>query len=430
MAEIAPFRGIRYAVERVGRLEDVVAPPYDVITPGQRAALVEHNPLNVAEIDLPEGRDDVKYEYAARLWRQWRAERILRTDPIPALYLLEETFMTPLGRPAIRRGFIAALKLEEFGKTGIRPHERTFAGPKEDRLKLMRATQANLSQVFALYRDPERRLGETWAGVMRSGVDAEVGARDGRRRMWMVTDPRIIATAEDVLRGSALTIADGHHRYETAMTYRNERRERGGAAGAEAVMAYLSSMDDPDLTILPTHRVVRLGSDADMNAIRRRVEERFDLGPMTRDRPDRWLADLLSEGSGEPYQFGLYSREWGWLLATLRSWEEVSPWIDRSKSDAWRRLDIAVLHEVLIDRLIGVSSAVSGKGTVSYTPDPAQGYAIVQRGDADLFCMVRPPTALRIGDVAEAGDTMPHKSTYFYPKLLTGLVMRSLESTP
>lgn len=427
MAEIAPFPGIRYAVERVGRLQDVVAPPYDVISPEQRAALVMRSHLNVVELDLPEGHDDHKYERAGRLWREWRAQNILLTDRLPALYLLQETFVTPDGRPALRRGFIAALTLEELGAGGVRPHERTFAGPKEDRLKLMRATNANLSQVFALYRDPHHRLDEAWVSARRAPADVEVGAQDGRRALWVVTDPDVISLARDVVSASALVIADGHHRYETAITYRNECRERGESGGMESVMAYLASMDDPDLTILPTHRIVRLQSGSDVGAMRKRVEEHFDLEPVRGDRPDRRLIELFSEGTDRPCRFGLFTREWGWLLATLRSWEAVSGWIDPSKCLAWRRLDVAVLHEVLLGRLFGAPEAGAGTISITCTADPAKGLNAVLGGDADLFCLLRSPTAAQVAEVAQAGDTMPQKSTYFYPKLLTGLVMRSLE---
>jgi len=427
VAEIAPFRGVRYAVERVGRLEDVVAPPYDVITPEQRRALVERAPFNVARIDLPVGQDDVKYDHAGRLWRQWRADKVLRDDPAPAFYLLEETFATPLGRLGVRRGFIAALVLEELGKDGVRPHEQTFSGPKADRLKLMRATRANLSQVFALYRDPERRLDAAWAKVMSAPAEGDVRVPEGRRRMWRVADPEIISLAEETLRASALTIADGHHRYETAVTYRDECRARHERGEAESVMVYLSSMDDPDLTILPAHRTMKLGPEADMKRIRRRLEEHFDLEPVASDQPDRWLAERLSQDTGEPYRFGLFAREWGWLLATLRSWDEVSEWIDPLRSEAWRRLDVAVLHEVILGKIAGVSHRSGGSDAISYTIDPAAGRAAVTTGSADLLCMLRPTSAKQIAGVADAGDTMPHKSTYFYPKLLTGLVMRSLE---
>ena len=428
MADIAPFRGVRYAVECVGRLDDVVAPPYDVITPEQRTALVARSRLNIVELDLPAGRDDRKYAHAGDLWRQWRAEKVLRADAVPALYLVEERFTTPLGRPCLRKGFVAALTLDEPGKGTVRPHEKTFAGPKEDRLKLMRATRANLSQVFALYRDREHRLERAWAEVTQATPDVRVSAPDGTRRMWMVTEPDLIERARTVLSSSPLVIADGHHRYETAITYRNECRERGGPAGADSTMVYLSSMDDLDLTVLPTHRMVRLGSALDMAGIRRRLEQHFELEPVLSERPEHWLADALSEGSGEPYQFGLFSREWGWLFATLRSWEDVAGWIDPTRSDAWRRLDVAVLHEVVLRTIVEVPDTIDGRNPVAYTPDPGTGHAAVRRGAADLFLMLRPATAAQIAAVAEAGDRMPQKSTYFFPKLLTGLVMRSLEA--
>ena len=429
MAHIAPFRGVRYAADRVGSLDRVVAPPYDVISPEERAALVARSPQNIVQVDLPTDDGDTRYERAGRLWRAWLADGIVRPDDEPALYFLEERFTLPSGRAAVRHGLVTALALESFGASTVAPHEQTFAGPKADRLKLMRATRANLSQVLMLCRDAARRLDAAWEAVLRRPAGAETSAPDGNRRMWTVTDADVISLARDVLAGSALTIADGHHRYETALTYREECRARAGDGGAaEALMVYVSRMDDPDLVILASHRIVSVTAALDFAAFRRLLGEHFDLTPVPGAAPAQWLARHLVRRPDEPYRFGFFARPWGWLLATLRSWEASAPWIGPARSEPWRRLDVSVLHELVLGHLAhGAAGGADAIRQITYTIDPAEGQAAVERSAADLVCMVPPTTSRQIADIVQAGDTMPHKSTYFYPKLLTGLVMRSLD---
>lgn len=433
MARIAPFQGIRYDINRVGSLDNVVAPPYDVISPEYRSELIKKSEWNIVGVDLPENErstddDTVRYRRAGEMWQSWLQQGVLSADFVPALYVVEERFTTPLGESGVRRGFVAALELEELGADTVAPHEKTFAAPKLDRLNLMRATHANLSQVFALYRDPERRLDAAFDVATNRKPDMVTHASDGERRVWAVTDAQTIAVAQEVLAASALTIADGHHRYETALTYRNEVRESGGPADADSLMVYVTNMDDPDLTILPYHRVVKLSPNLDINGWRQHIEDAFAVESATTDHPIQWLSDQINSGTGEPYRFGLFTRQWGWELATLRSWDAVEGFIDPTHSDAWRRLDVAVLHEVLLDELarratVGDSDPVSD---ATYTVDPMRAEALVRDGTRDVFCMLRATAPEQIGAVVRAGDTMPQKSTYFFPKLLTGLVMRTL----
>ncbi len=293
----------------------------------------------------------------------------------------------------------------------------------------MRTTRANLSQVFALYRDPERILDAAFDRATNREPDMVAHASDGERRVWAITDSRTIAVAQEVLAASALTIADGHHRYETALTFRNEARETGGPAGAESLMVYLANMDDPNLAILPYHRVVKLSPDLDVAGWRQHIEDAFVVETAATDRPIQWLNDRLGSGSGEPYRFGLFTRQWGWELATLRSWDAVASFIDPTHSDAWRRLDVAVLHEVLLGELARRAMVDDGEpiSEATYTVDPTRAEKLVREGTRDVFCMLRATAPEQIGEVVQAGDTMPQKSTYFYPKLLTGLVMRTLD---
>ena len=434
MARIAPFQGIRYDINRVGSVDDVVAPPYDVISPEYRSELLQKSEWNIVGVDLPEKEqpnedDSMRYRRAGKTWQSWLKQGMLSADLAPALYVVVERFTTPLGEPGVRRGFITSLELEELGANTVAPHEKTFAGPKLDRLNLMRTTRANLSQVFALYRDPERILDAAFDRATNREPDMVAHASDGERRVWAITDSRTIAVAQEVLAASALTIADGHHRYETALTFRNEARETGGPAGAESLMVYLANMDDPNLAILPYHRVVKLSPDLDVAGWRQHIEDAFVVEAAAMDRPIQLLSDRLGSGSGEPYRFGLFTRQWGWELATLRSWDAVASFIDPTHSDAWRRLDVAVLHEVLLGELARRAMVDDGEpiSEATYTVDPTRAEKLVREGTRDVFCMLRATAPEQIGEVVQAGDTMPQKSTYFYPKLLTGLVMRTLD---
>jgi len=421
VAIINPIRGIRYNSEKVGALETVVAPPYDVITPEGRAHLLSKNLFNVVRIDLPIGDGDAKYRYAGSLWRRWRESGVLVRDPAPTLYFLEERYVTPSGKPAVRRGFIGALVLEEIGKGSVLPHERTFAGPKADRLRLMEETLANLSPVFLLYRDPTDELGGTYARVASAPPDAEAQTAGGTSRMWRVTDTGDIRRVAEVVRRYPLIIADGHHRYETAIRFRDQQRAMGIRGAAESLMVYLCSSDDPNLTILPPHRVVTFPPSFDVGGFLSRLDEYFAVTRIGATSPN--LAGLLKVDTAESYKIGMWVKNHGVFLLGLRSWERVAEWIDPQRSPAWRKLDVSLLHEVILQRIAGVSE---NDVNIRYTVDPEDGCSAVVSGSADIFFLIRAPSAAQIAAVAEAGDVMPHKSTYFSPKPLTGMVMRSL----
>ena len=428
MAQIEPFRGLRYT-HAAGSLASLVAPPYDVISPADRTSLVAGSTRNIVRVDLPEGGDDARYDSSGDLWRSWLADGTIVPDEHESLYLIEETFTTPTGEPGRRVGFAAALTLEGFGKDGVRPHERTYEGPKADRLRLMRATHANISQIFALYRDPARRLDAAFESLMSSGEpEATVAAPDGTRKLWVVSDAVIVSLAREVLDASDLTIADGHHRYETALTFHEECVREDKAPGSDRVLVYLSNMDDPDLTILPAHRAVKLPTGLSVEDAVARLEPWFDVERLPADSASARLASELAHGTGEPYRFGLCTAGSGWMLLTLRSWAGVSDTIDHERSEAWRALDVAVLHDAVLAGMLGITQEIVAETRcIRYTVRPEEGCAMLEDGRADLLFMVRPTTSAQVAAVADAGDTMPQKSTYFYPKLLTGLVMRSLE---
>jgi uncharacterized protein (DUF1015 family) len=260
MAQVQPLQALHYALDKTGGLQDVAAPPYDVIDAEGRAALTARSPYNVVEIDLPVAADGADpYEHAASLLASWRAEGIVVPDDTPAIWPLEQDYVGPDGQRRTRRGFLARVRVEEYGPGRIRPHERTHPGPKEDRLRLTRATKANLSPIFALFSDPERRAWQALEPGTQNAPWAQTTDPDGTvNRLWRVTDPEAIAAVQAAAGEAELLIADGHHRYETARVY---AEEIGGEGAHRYVLMCLVALEDPGLTVFPTHRLVNELSD-------------------------------------------------------------------------------------------------------------------------------------------------------------------------
>src|ERR1700729_238565 len=254
MATIEPLRALHYDRQRTGGLDDVVSPPYDVIDDQQRAQLAARSPYNVVEIDLPEGGED-RYDNAARILGEWRSQGVVVQDEQPALWTLSQDYTGPDGVLRTRQGFFARVRVQEYGPGTIRPHERTHPGPKEDRLRLTRATKANLSPIFSLYSDPDRTAWAALSSAVDPGSEAETTDADGTvSRLARVSDPAAIAAAQAALQDTELLIADGHHRYETARVY---AEQIGGEGEHRYVLMYLVALQDPGLTVFPTHRLVR-----------------------------------------------------------------------------------------------------------------------------------------------------------------------------
>jgi len=439
--EIRPFRALRFDPEVVGDVGLVVAPPYDVVSPELRAALITRSRRNVVRIDLPasEATDtdpDERYRQAARTYTSWRADGTLRKDPRPSLYVYEQTYTVP-GSSVVRvqRGFMGRLRLEPFAPDGgIRPHERTLSGPKEDRWKLMRATGANLSPVVGLYADPSGRASALLAGIAARPSAVDVTDDEGvRQRLWMVPadgpDAAAVAELAAIVGASHVDIADGHHRYETALRYRDERRRTATAEADPAydfVLALLLESTREQLTVLATHRLVRGLGDAAADALLSDAAGLFDVEPV--DDPDA-LADAFSPAAlapGGEGRFGLWTRRGGAVLHARR--EAFASWLP-SGGDALRRLDVT-LAGVALERLLGLDeTAVTRGDRIRYTKSAREAVARVAAGDGevDAALLLDPTPIAEIAAVAAAGDVMPQKSTYFYPKALTGLVLNPLE---
>jgi uncharacterized protein (DUF1015 family) len=416
MAEIEPLRALHYDPAIAGGLQDVVAPPYDVIDEDLRAALVARSPHNVVAIDLPEGGED-RYDTAAATLAQWREERVIVTDDEPALWTLAQEYTGPDGERRTRQGFFARVRVEEYGPGRIRPHERTHPGPKEDRLRLTRATRANLSPIFALYSDP---TGEALAALTAAAGTADWAQTtdpDGTvNHLRRVADPDAIATAQRVLGSTELLIADGHHRYETARVY---AEEIGGEGPHRFVLMCLVALQDPGLTVFPTHRLVGGLTDETRVALQRTINFDFEITPLAEMRQ-------LAPPANDECRIGYLPANGPAVMLTLR---------DQSLADAaladhtapYRRLDTAVLEALILKGALNMSDDdIDHLNGLGYARDFDQAIQLIRDERYDAAFFMAPTPIERVSEVAAAGESMPPKSTYFFPKVPTGLLFNPL----
>jgi uncharacterized protein (DUF1015 family) len=412
MADVRPFRALHYDRDRVGGLQPVVAPPYDVIDAEQRAELLARSPYNVVEIDLPQGDDP--YAHAAEVFGRWQDEGILTRDDDDALWALEQDYTGPDGRRRTRHGFFARVAVEDYGPGRIRPHERTHPGPKEDRLRLTRATHANLSPIFSLYDDP---AGAAWGALephLRTEPWAEVTDEDGTtHRLWRVADPGAIEAVRAALEPAELLIADGHHRYETARVHHEE-------GGAGHVLMCLVALQDPGLTVFPTHRL--LTEIGDRERLRATLERDFEIAPTEELEPQ-------GDGGGRGrVQMGyLDAHHQRPLMLTLKD-PEIAAEALPDKPEPYRNLDTAVLEALVLQGALRMSEDdISHLNGLDYARDTAQARERVESGDAQAAFFMRGTPVSHVRDVAATGESMPPKSTYFFPKVLTGMVFNPLD---
>ncbi len=411
MADVQPFQALHYDLGRTGGLQPVAAPPYDVIDAAQREELVRRSPYNVVEVDLPSNGGD-PYAHAAEVLRSWTADGVVVRDAEPALWALEQLYTGPDGRARTRHGIFGRVRVEDYGPGRIRPHERTHPGPKEDRLRLTRATRANLSPIFSLYDDP---AGAAWGAVAPDGPPwGEVTEADGTvHRMWRVADPEAIAAVTAALAGVELLIADGHHRYETARVF---AQEPGAPAGADHVLMCLVALQDPGLTVFPTHRLVIGLDDAKRAALAAALERDWASEP----------TDELEPAPGDAVRIGYYDGGEPRML-TLRD-PAIADAALPGKPEPYRRLDTAVLEALVLQQALGMSEDdISHLNGLGYARTAEEAKARVDGGEADAAFFMAPTPVERVRDVAAAGENMPPKSTYFYPKVLTGMVFNPLE---
>ncbi|HEY2900074.1 MAG TPA: DUF1015 domain-containing protein [Polyangia bacterium] len=429
MAEIAPFAGFRYNLDRVGDAARILAPPYDVISETERLDLEARHGQNVVRVELPRGEGDARYANAAGLLDTWIAEGILRQDSQPALYRYEQQFAWPPegGRRYVRKGFFCLLRLEPFEARVVLPHEQTLSGPKEDRRKLLAATRTHISQVFGLYRDPSGVTEEPLAFAETAAPVLDATTPDGcRHRLWMLTDGERIARVAEALRGRQILIADGHHRYETMLNLRAQLRPKDrppGHSAADWGAVFLSRAEDPGLLVLPTHRLVRNLPAFDLGALRAGAAPAFEIKQS--DEADvAAIEDRLRREGERRVTFAV--RAAGEKQTT---WLGLKDGVDLSAlgSPALRELDVTVLHSVLLAPLLGVdASAMANQAYLGYTHSTAEALAALSTRQAQGAFFMNATKVEDVLQVCEEGSILPQKSTYFQPKLATGLVMNRI----
>ncbi len=435
MAKVNPFKGVRYDRSSVSNLMDLLAPPYDVISPDYQESLYKRNDKNVIRLILDKIKEtdsdkDNRYTRAKSCLDEWMSDGTLKQDEKPALYLYAQDYK--IGDETLRRvGFICRRLAEPLGET-IFPHERTLSGPKTDRLNLTRACKMNFSQVFGLYSDSGKVLDTVWEKIMAEPADVVLTDDDGQiHSMWIVTDEAIIEKTQEFMEDKPIVIADGHHRYETALNYRNERRaeeNREGEADYDYVMMYLSNTHGQGFTVLPTHRLVKNVSDINADEVLLKLGASFDITSRQYGQGvmKAFLEDLIKSGADKT-SFGLYAGDGKLYLLTLKEGSGLPEGDGSPASEALRKLDVNILQGLIFEKMLGVSKeAVADKSVISYTVDAEEAVREVDSGSAKLAFLLNRTGVDQIIDVATKGGVMPQKSTYFYPKLITGLVFNPL----
>lgn len=431
MSLVRPFRARIYAPDAGHDLSTRIAPPYDVVTASARAELLARDPFNAVALELPNGPLDPtipgnRYEIGRATWRAWLEQGILVDDIGPAIYVQEQAW-TYEGRPYRRRGFVAAVRLHAFSEGVVLPHERTLPKALADRLNLTRSTAANLSQVFGLYTDPAC----TSDALLDAATSVEplftAHGDDGvSSTLWVIRDPEAIASVVNLIGEGPIFIADGHHRYTTALAYRDERRAADAETGIspadpayDFVMMALVNMDDPELLVLPTHRLARAEGHFDADAFWQAMARIFDLVDVA---PERHPETDAAPGATS---FIVRTSDGTTRLATLRADVDPACVIESKHTDAWKRLDVTVLQELVLRPIFGIDPDNHATlDRLSFVKDADEA---LQVKNADVAFVVAPTLMDQLRDVALAGETMPQKSTYFYPKLASGLLYRPLD---
>jgi uncharacterized protein (DUF1015 family) len=421
MPRVEPLRALHYDPAVAGPLQDLAAPPYDVIDPEQRAELASRSPYNVVAIDLPEDPDGGdRYAHAAKLLETWRRDGAVTHDGEPAIWALVQEYTAPDGRRLTRNGFFARVRIEDYGPGAIRPHERTHPGPKADRLSLTHATRTNLSPIFSLYSDPQLRA---WTALKPATQrDEPFGAFDEadgtRNRIWRVTDPDTIATVVDATSDAELLIADGHHRYETARVYADEI---GGEGPHRYVLMCLVALQDEGLTVFPTHRLVDglKGTDKP-ELLASTLRECFDIEEIAVD-------DLVPDHESDEIRMGYMDSFFKRAFRLTLKDQSIADAALAGMPEPYRRLDTAVLEALVLTGPLGLTEDdISHLNGLGYARSFEEARELVESGTFDAGFFLRGIPVKQIQDIAAAGVNMPPKSTYFFPKVPTGLLFNPL----
>lgn len=441
MATIVPFRGIVYNQAKAGNINSLVCPPYDIISRTEQQELYRKSQHNVVRLELGlespgDTETDNRYTRSAAFLDEWLKNDILRRSESPAIYIYEMEYVIE-GATKKLRGMVSLVRIEDYDSGIIKPHETTLSGPKTDRLNLLRACKASFSQIFSLFSDPHDRISPILAKVTRR-PDMEVKNHDGAlHRVWILNDKNDIQFIVKELSDKPIFIADGHHRYDTALNYRNERRKAAGSftgdEGYNYVAMYLARLEDPGLTVLPAHRALFNLNNFDPRRFEEDLNlyfniERIDFNRKSESADRRTILETMAHRADHAHVFAMRVKgEQSYYLLTLRNEEDMDALLPQ-KSAAYRRLDVSILHHLIIDNLLGIRMDTHKLGlNIEYIKDAAEADRRVHDGAAEIVFFMNATKVTEVRDVASAGERMPQKATYFYPKLLTGLVIHMIE---
>ena len=447
MAEIQPFRAFRYDTNRVP-LEKVLTQPYDKITPAMQEQYYAASPYNLIAIEkgraaVSDSADDNVYTRAGQKVREWIAEKILLQDAAPSIYVYSQEYLVPgTHTRKTRIGFIALGRVEDYDAQVVFRHERTLSAPKADRIELLRHTRAQTGQLFMLYNDATRQIDTLLEEATHKSAPQELHDEFGvTHRLWPVADSATIRRIQSAMADKKLIIADGHHRYETALNLRNEYRDESRAAGgandpyaaAEFAMMTFVNAHSRGLTILPTHRLIRNVANFDFDKFRNSVAQAFDWYSYPFQNPEErasayaeFRKDLEGTNHGRR-AIGIYPGGGAFYIFLLRRDADLEAMLP-DVSEAQRGLDVVLLHRLILERGLGIGAeAVAAEKNVGYEREMDAALATVDRGEAQLACLLNPVRVQQVADIALGGDVLPQKSTDFYPKLLSGIAIYQVE---
>ncbi len=425
MADIQPFKSIHYNVEVVEDLSQVVAPPYDVISREEQRELFNRNPNNIIRLDLNPAADP--YPAAADEMRRMLNEKALVQDAEPAIYPCFQTFKTHDGSVVTRRGFVSWIKLEPFDAGVVLPHEHTLSGPKMDRLKLMTATKASFSQIFSVYGDESRTLEKVYDDLAKGKPFLEADQDGVNNKIYRIVDSATVKIFQGLLKNMPVYIADGHHRYETALEYQRKTMEKDPRhTGKEAynyIMMYFTNIFDSGLVVYPTHRILHSVSGFEAGKLIEAVKIHFELSP--KNDVDSLAASLAAAGD---HSYGMILPDSKYYLMKLKPGSDVLSIVKENVPAPVKKLDVTLLHDYVLTQKLGISKeAQEKKLNINYTIDRHEVDKAVQSGKGQVGFILNSTKVEQVKEVADAGAVMPQKSTYFYPKLLSGLLLSSLE---
>ncbi len=434
MAHIIPFRGMRFNTEKVGDLKQVTTPPYDIISPEEQDGFYQKHLNSVIRLEFgKEYADDTpqnnRYTRAAKDLEAWIDEQILIFEEKPAVYLYEEVFTLKNGETKAFKGFMTLVQLEEFSKKIVLPHEETLSKAKTDRFNLMDATHANFSPIYCLYMDEKQKLSPIIREIAAGAPDISFTACDGiEQHLWIVTDEAVIRAVQDGFADRQLFIADGHHRYETALNFRNKLREENPNDDADAlynyVMMLLVDMDDPGLVVFPTHRMLKDLESFDEKAVIRALEGTFAVEKVSAgENAAAAMEESLAAAGSDEKVFAFYTGKDYFYRLTLTDKTAMAKAIS-GKSEAYLGLDVTVLHTLILHKVFGIDMEnMANQKNLVYTKQAEEAVDCVKGGGFQCAFLLNATKVREIKDVSLANEKMPQKSTYFYPKIITGLVM-------